>query len=253
FNLALLATVLFTLSSLIALMGTIFKTETFLNIRRSLKEESFDFMTVSVMIGILIYAEAFVQTVFHTQIIQAVLGTILFLGIIEEYIKHLIVRMVNDKKLRDIDDAITLSIMVGLAFALIETMIYAITTGDIGLIIYRAFLTLPIHIIASGIFGYYYGLSHFSKPIMSYGNRHETEYAGFLAKILKCKKSTVYAEGKMTEGLFYATAFHAVANVLFEISLAFLVVPLVAGGLILLIHLYKDSLQEWRLIKRKQA
>ena len=51
----------------------------------------------------------------------------------EEYAKQfekigaqLVVRATDDKKLADIDDAITLSIVVGLAFAFIETIIYGL-------------------------------------------------------------------------------------------------------------------------------
>ena len=106
------------------------------------------------------------ENTFNIPIVNTILGTILFLTIIEEYIKHLVVRFVDDKKIKDIDDAITLSIMVGLALSFTETIIYAIIAGDFGLMFYRAFLSLPVHLVASGIFGYYYGLAHFSKPLL---------------------------------------------------------------------------------------
>ncbi|PIZ72067.1 hypothetical protein COY07_03760 [Candidatus Peregrinibacteria bacterium CG_4_10_14_0_2_um_filter_43_11] len=250
FNLVLLTTLLFTLSSLMTLILTVFKHDTLINIKRALKEESLDFVATSMMIGGLIYVEVFLQSVFNIQIIHTVLGTILFLGIIEEYIKHLIVRLTDDKKLRDIDDAITLSVMVGLAFALIETIVYAISTGDFALIIYRSFLSLPIHLIASGIFGYYYGLAHFAKPIVkTEGGGDKIYHSGWLPKILKCRRSTLYADGKMTEGLFFASLFHAVTNVLFEINLTFLVVPIVVLGLVVLNHLYKMARTEWKAIR----
>ncbi len=251
FNLVMLYTVLFTLSGLLTLILTFFKQETLLNIKRAIREESLDFIGVSMMIGLLIYIESFIQTHWGIRLVQTVLGTILFLGIIEEYIKHLIVRMVDDKKLKDIDDAITLSVIVGLAFAFIETVIYALSVGDLHLIIYRIFLSLPVHMIASGIFGYYYGLAHFAKPIMEKEGGDKMVHPGWLPKILKWKRSTAYAEGKVTEGLFFATLFHVVANVLFEISLAFLVVPLVVVGIMMVGHLYKAGQTEWRRILRR--
>lgn len=249
-NLALLCALLFTLSSLVALCGTIFKTETMRNIRRALKEEPLDFMTVSVMIGLLIYLETVAQAVFDIPLLRTALGSILFLGIIEEYVKHLIVRMVDDKKLKDIDDAITLSVIVGLAFALIETVIYAVTIGDFSIIIYRSFLSIPIHLVASGIFGYYYGMAHFSKDITRVDGGEKILFPGWLPKMLKCKRSLLYAEGHITQGLFFATLFHAAANVLFEIEMAWAVVPFVVIGLVTLVHLYKESHAEWRLIQR---
>lgn len=253
-NLLLLNTILFTLSAGLTATLTIFKHDTLSNIKSALKESSFDFVAVSMMIGLLVYLETIAETFLGIDILQAVLGTILFLGVIEEYVKHLIVRLVDDKKLKDIDDAITLSLVVGLAFALIETFIYAVKAGDFSLMIYRAFMTLPIHLVASGIFGYYYGLAHFAKPILALNHKKDDAYDSdkdWLPKLLKCKRITAYGEAKMTKGLFLATLFHTIANVLFEISLAYLVVPFVVTGLILLLHLYKESHKEWRLIERK--
>ncbi len=250
FNVLMLYTILFALSGALTLILTFFKHETLANIRQSLREESFDFIGVSMIIGLLIYGEAFLQKVTGAQIIQATLGSILFLAVIEEFIKHLIVRMVDDKKLQNIDNAITLSVIVGLAFAFIETIIYTFSLGDASLIVYRIFLSLPVHMIASGIFGYYYGLAHFAKPITD-ADKAEAAQASWLAKILKCKRSTAYAEGKVTEGLFFATLFHVCANLLFEVSLAFLVVPLVVAGLLMINRLYKSGQIEWRLIHRR--
>ncbi len=252
FNLVMLYTVLFTLSSLLTCILTFFKHETLVNIKNALRDESFDFLAVSLMIGALIYLEAILQRFTGQSIIHAALGAILFLAVIEEYIKHLIVRMTDDKRLKDIDDAITLSVMVGLAFAFIETILYSLSLGDFKLVLYRIFLSLPVHMISSGIFGYYYGLAHFAKPFMAVDG-NENRYSGWLAKLLKCKRSTLYAEGKVTEGLFFATLFHVSANLLFEVSLSFLVVPFVVLGLVMIRHLYKSGQLAWRLIRRRTS
>lgn len=249
-NLIMLALLLFVLSGLVSVVLTVFEQETVLNIRRALREESLDFVAASVMIGLLIYAEAVAEKVFDIELIQTVLGAVLFLGVIEEYIKHLIVRFVDDKKLKDIDDAITLSVMVGLAFALIETVVYAFQVGDFGILMYRSLLTLPIHLVASGIFGYFYGLAHFSGKVLE-ARVDDPIGTGWLVKGLKLKKTVVYREQKMTEGLFAAALFHALANVLFDMGLAFVVVPLVVLGLATLAHLYNTSHEDWRLIRRR--
>lgn len=250
FNLAALYLVLFVLSGALTLTLTLFQSETLRNIKRTMREESLDFIGVSIMIGALIYLETLVQEFTGLKIVQTALGAILFLAVIEEYIKHLVVRMTDDKKIKDIDDAITMSVMVGLAFAFIETIIYAIASGEWSLVVYRIFLSLPVHMIASGIFGYYYGLAHFAKPIVALEGK-ETLHQGWLPKILKCRRETLYAEGRMTEGLFFATLFHVIANVLFEISLAFLVVPFVVLGLMIINHLYRAGQIEWKLIRRR--
>lgn len=249
-NLILLSVVLFIISGIVTGILTFFKHETLENIRTSLKKDEFGFITVSIMIGLLIYLESFFQTVLDIEIINTIIGTILFLSIIEEFIKHLMVKFVDDKKIKDIDDAITLSIMVGLAFSLIETLIYAFLAGDMSLIIYRAFLSMPVHLVASGIFGYYYGLAHFAKPLVK-ANGGEKTYRfkiKWLHKVLTLKKSTIYEEEKIVEGLALATLFHAICNILFELNFAFAVVPILIAGLFVLSYFYKKSHMLYRLL-----
>jgi len=253
FNLVLLTSVLFVTTGLLTVVLTLFKKSTLKNVKKAFsKIDELEIIPVSVMVGLLIYFERFAEGIFNVPIVNTILGTILFLTIIEEYIKHLIVRFVDDKKLRDIDDAITLSVMVGLAFATMETVIYAISGGDLSIIIYRSFLTLPIHLVASGIFGYYYGLAHFAKPLTQIKKKEDKSYSfnlKWLSKLLRLKKANVYEEEKMIEGLALATLFHGVANVLFELNLAFVVVPFIVFGLILLAYYYKESHTLNRLLR----
>jgi len=252
FNLILLTIILLTVTGLMTVIFTLFRKDTALNIRSALKKiDELELIPVSVMIGLLIYLEKISEGIFNVPIVQGVIGSILFLTIIEEYIKHLIVRFVDDKKLRDIDDAITLSVMVGLAFATSETLIYAISAGDLSLIIYRSFLTLPIHLVASGIFGYYYGLAHFAKPITAVTGGDQTYKVptGLIGKVFKFKRSQLYEEEKMSKGLLLATLFHGTANILFELNLAFIVVPIIVLGLVLLSYMYKEGHTMYRLLR----
>ncbi len=220
---------------------TFFKHETLENIKKSLKEDELCFVAVSVVIGLLVYCESFFEKILSIPIVNSILGAILFLSVIEEYIKHLVVRFVDDKKIRDVDDAITLSIMVGLAFALMESIIYGITNGDMSIVIPRAMLSIPIHIIASGIFGYFYGLSHFAKPLIENAGREKTYKFKWLHRILLFKRSTVYEDEKIVEGMVVASIIHAVCNLLFEINLSFVAVPIIVVGLLVVFHLYKES------------
>ena len=253
FNLILLSVILMILGGILTGLLTFFKHETLVNIKNSLKDNEFGFITVSVMIGLLIYIESFFETIWNIPIVNTILGAILFLTIIEEYIKHLMVRFVDDKKLKDIDDAITLSIMVGLAFSLMETLFYAINIGDMSLIAYRAFISMPIHLVASGIFGYYYGLAHFAKPLVKADGGEKTYRFNlkWLHKILTFRKSTVYEEEKIIEGMGLATLFHATCNILFELNLAFIVVPILIFGLFVISYFYKESHVLYRLIRAR--
>ncbi len=228
-----------------------FHNSTFINFKNAIKSEPLGFAMVSLLLGIVVYLEAMTQNIFKIQIIGTALGTILFLAIIEEYIKHLIVRITDDKKIKDIDDAITLSVVVGLAFAFIETIIYSFFVGEVQLIFYRALISIPIHLVASGIFGYYYGLAHFAKPIVKFEEGGEKTYKSkWLPKILSLKKSTLYHEEKIVEGTFFATIFHAGMNIFFEFNLGFLAIPFIVLGIFLIFRMYKMGKMESLLIAR---
>jgi len=239
FNLALLSLILFTLSGALSLILNTFSYSVIINLKNALKDEPLGFTAVSVLLGVAIFIQSSAQKIFSIQIIGTVLGSILFLAIIEEYIKHLIVRVTDDKKIKDIDDAITLSIVVGLAFAFVETIFYGILSGDIGIIFYRVIISIPIHLVSSGIFGYYYGLSHFSKPITKLEGGDKTYRKKWLPALLTLKKSALYHEEKIMEGIFFATLFHALINLLFEFNLGFLAVPLVVLGVVIIFRFYK--------------
>jgi RsiW-degrading membrane proteinase PrsW (M82 family) len=130
----------------------------------------------------------------------------------------------------------------------VETIIYTFVTGDISLIFYRSMVSIPVHLVASGIFGYFYGLSHFAKSIVSMENGEKVYGKRWLPKVLTLKRSVLYREEKIIEGILFATLFHAVMNLLFELSLGFLGVPLITGGIWMIFRLYKIGKKESRLI-----
>ena len=53
----------------------------------------------------------------------------------------------------------------------------------------------------------------------------------------------------MSEGLLFATLFHGTANILFELDLAFMVVPIIVVGFILLSYFYKEGHTMYRLLR----
>lgn len=252
-NMLIVVSLLTAFSCVITLLLTRFKHETLQNIRNTLKDDEFEYVTMSSMLALLIFAERLLEEYFDVSIIHTMVGVIMFLAVIEEYVKHLTVRFIDDKKIKDVDDAITLSIVVGLAFAFVETIIYGINTGDMSIVLPRALLTLPIHVICSGIFGYYYGLAHFAKPILATeqkSGRYQIRFKWFYT-ILRMKKADAYEEEKIAQGLVMATLFHTIANILFELDLAYVAVPLIAIGLIVLSYFYKESYFIQRLLRKR--
>ena len=258
-NLVMLSVLLFFLSGTVSLILNFFSHESLANLKKALRQEPFGFVTVSLLIGVVTLLQRWIQNTWDSPLLATALGSILFLAIIEDYVKHLIVRVTDDKRLKDIDDAITLSIVVGLAFAFTETVVYGILAGDIKLIFFRTLVSMPIHVVASGIFGYYYGLAHFAKPIVALESGEKTYHShlwgmashGWLHRILTLKRSTMYSEEKIIEGFLFATAFHALANVLFELSLGIIAVPLIVFGVWFVTRLYKNGQRENRRMVQK--
>lgn len=252
-NMLIVTIMLTAFAGIITLILSLFKLETLQNIENTLKDDEFEYVTMSSMIALLIFGERLLEKFLDVAIIHTMIGVIMFLAIIEEYVKHLTVRFIDDKKLKDVDDAITLSIVVGLAFSFIETIIYAVTVKDMALILPRALLTMPVHVIASGIFGYYYGLARFATPILKAGNKKKKYQIRFewFHTLLRMKRTEVYEEEKTAQGLIMATVFHTTANVLFELNLAFITVPLIVVGLLGLSYYYKESHVIYRLLHRR--
>lgn len=252
-NMLMVTIILTTFAGLVTLILSRFKHETLQNIESSLKDDEFEYVTMSTMIALLIFGERLLEEYFDVSIIHTTIGVIMFLAIIEEYVKHLTVRFIDDKKIKDVDDAITLSIVVGLAFSFIETLIYAYSIGDMGIVMSRALLTMPVHVIASGIFGYYYGLARFASPILKAEHKEKKYQVRFkwFHTVLRMKKSDVFEEEKTAQGLVMATVFHTTANVLFELNLAFITVPLIVVGLTALSYYYKESHVIYRLLHRR--
>ena len=247
FNLVVLVVFFYFISAILTGLLTRFKHETLENIHKSVREgdEPLCFIATSMLIGMMVFFSSILEGHWGIALVGASIGSILVLTVMEEYVKHLMVRFVDDKKIEDVDDAMTFSIMVGLAFAFIETLFYGISSGDMSLIIYRSFLTIPIHLIASGIFGYYYGLAHFAKPLT---RKQKPLHLKLFHHLFTFKRSTVYREEKMVEGLVLATLFHGGCNVLFELNLAFLVVPIIVAGLFIISNLYKEGHLLYKLI-----
>lgn len=258
-HLILLGLLLLLLAGIVVVIARFYDRTVFINLKNAFQDEPIGFALAGVLLGGVLYVHLLTQGLFHSPLMISILGSVLFLAIIEEYIKHLIVRIADDKKIRDIDDAITLSITVGLAFAFSETLIFALLAGDPKVIFYRALISFPIHLVASGVFGYYYGLAHFAKPIVEMEEGSDQMVGRrWLPRLLRFRKSMLYHEKKIVEGTFLATVFHAAINLFFEFGIGFLMIPFLMIGMMTLFRFYdwakdRDRLLKRKLIKQKRA
>lgn len=155
-------------------------------------------------------------------------------AVLEEYIKHLIVPIVGDKKIKNINTAIMYSIDVGLAFAFVENILYLMSVPIENFwhtFAFRAIFTALGHITFSAFFGYFYGRALFAEPILA---EQEIKHKQFSAlktfrKVFGIKTVTTFQETQMVNGLLIATFIHTLYNLLLSLDVFILPVILLIG------------------------
>jgi len=176
----------------------------------------------------------------------SVIITFMIVGIIEEIMKWLAVKVGCSFNFITIDDAILFFIIAALGFSFTENILYFyniwITEGIDHLFIpflFRSLFSTFAHIMFSGILGYYYGIGHFAKPILQEEIRQNRKHWTILwHKILSIKKDRLFHEEKISEGLVLAVGLHAIFNIFLEMNLTFLTVPFLISGYITLTYLF---------------
>ena len=192
-----------------------------------LYEEPLNFLGVGLFLTLFI-------AVFHWFGLSVVAFSLIFLAFAEEYSKHLIVRFTDDDSIQSIDDAIEFSIIVGLAFAFAENVLLyfprLLVEGDVPTLLLRSVLTVLMHAVASGIFGYFYGLAHFSAEEVRRGHGGRGPAYRLLHRVFLFRRERLYHEAKMFEGLVLAGAYHATFNIAASQGRISVMLVLVAGG-----------------------
>jgi len=178
-----------------------------------------------------------------------------FVGVIEEIMKQSTVHAVDDNRIRHIDDAIIFSIIAALGFSFTENILYfygiwAKHGVDHLLVpfLFRSVFSTFAHILFSALFGYYYGIAHFAKPLLQEelrNNRHT--FWDWYHRVFKWKTATLFHEEKMLEGLTLAVGLHAVYNIFLEMNWTFIMVPYLIAGYLFVSHLLKMKENHKRL------
>lgn len=142
------------------------------------------------------------------------------IGLIEEYSKHWVVKISDNRIFRSVDDVIEYSIIAALGFAFIENVAYFYSfilesslVESIDSIILRSIFTVFVHIFCSGIYGYFYGLAYFSEPVC---DSHKKGFFIFIPRILHVilhlKKEIVYRDEMISFGLIVSSLLHGLYN-----------------------------------------
>lgn len=205
-------------------------------------------------INILDYAKNFEEDLIGLEgvimIPVSVIMTFAFVGVIEEIMKQSAVHAVDDNAIREIDDSIMFSIIASLGFSFTENILYFYSIwqaqGPEHLFVpflFRSVFSTFAHILFSSIFGYYYGLGHFAKPLLQQeltdGKWHFWDWYN---RVVKIRTVELFHEKMVFTGLFISVVLHAAYNVFLELNWTFLMVPYLVLG-----YLYVSS-----LMKRKE-
>lgn len=183
-----------------------------------------------------------------TEVHAAALATLIVVGIVEEYVKNLVVRIVDKTKIgiHTINDALKYSILAGLGFAFTENIFYFYyiwqSSGIFGLLfplIFRSVFTVCAHMIFSGIFGYYYGVAKFSRPILEQKIwlGEKATFNQYMSKLLGQDEAATYKQLTMMKGLLIAMGIHATFNFSLEFSKLLPVIVIVFLGFMYLLYL----------------
>lgn len=175
----------------------------------------------------------------------------IIVGLLEEFVKHLILRFSDEEKIYSVKDALSFSILIALGFAFVENIIYfknifnneTLSLKEFGyLILLRSTISVAAHVSFSAIFGYFYGVAKFAPQIYqqeTQENKHKVIEK--LHQILHLKGSTLFHEEKMMEGLILAMICHAIFNSLLEFGVVSLIIPLIGSLLFLIVHLFNKK------------
>lgn len=169
-------------------------------------------------------------------IVLTTLVTYLIVGIIEEISKYWVLRHSSKSFFRSVDDAMQLAIIVAIGFAFAENLVnptyfvgfvrnYLIHPQTpmwgafIGNVIGRAVLTNMVHILSTGVLGYFFGLAYFASPLLrdqfAQGNVHPV--INWIRKLLDLRTEAVYGRFQMALGIGAAVLLHGAFD--FTVSL----------------------------------
>ncbi len=205
-----------------------------LGLFNGLYEEPLNFLGVGLFLTLFI-------AVFHLFGLSVMAFSLIFLAFAEEYSKHLIVRFTDDDSIRSINDSIEFSIIVGLAFAFAENVLFyfprLLAAGDTPALLLRSVLTVLMHAVASGILGYFYGLAHFSADEVRRGHGGRGRVYRMLHRVFLFRRERLYHEAKMFEGLVLAGTYHATFNLAANQGRISVMLGLVGAGCAFLYYL----------------
>lgn len=172
------------------------------------------------------------------------------IAVVEELAKFLVVYSIDKTTplVRSIHSAIRFGIVAGLGFAFAENIYYFTTVGTgmpiyqfLALFSFRSLITVCGHLVFSGVFGNFYGISKFSKSYVTHeywGNIKKMDKRALTDKELE-RKAFIFRRMIVVKGLIFAVVLHAMFNFFLEQGWISYVLWLIGLSLVYLIYLYR--------------
>ncbi len=209
----------------------------FKNKLRHVVETPLFFMSIGILLGIIAYIFSYfsVEKEWFSTPLNSKISFFIIVGMLEEFIKHLVLRFSDEEKIQSVSDAISFSIIVALGFAFIENIMYfhnfinreGGTLISISIFFFlRSTISVIAHVSFSAILGYFYGIARFSEQICQ-REIFRTNHPIFIKiqQFLHMKCRTLFHEEKMMEGMILAMLAHAIFNGLLHYNKIMLVIP----------------------------
>lgn len=167
----------------------------------------------------------------RTAVIASLLSFVI-VGLIEEASKFWVVRHGGSRLFSSIDDALQLSIIVAIGFAFAENVInpsyfpafvqeYLMrgnldVVGFLGNVLGRSVLTSMVHIVSTGVCGYFFGLAIFAGPYLRERKAQGRAYRllAVVHRLMGWDETTVFRTQMLVTGLLSAVALHGAFNFL---------------------------------------
>jgi RsiW-degrading membrane proteinase PrsW (M82 family) len=229
------------------LFYSFFTKDSFTNTLKALTSEPLNFSATGIIFLFVLLIDLLLRTLTPWNIPTEVMATTFILALLEEYSKHLIVRLFDDHKIKSISNAIELSIIVALSFGFAENIVYFATAASNSIqnvIIGRSAISVFGHIIFSAIFGYYYGIAKFSESVMHVTSveTHEPKLPKWFHSIFNFNPKRTFKAEKIFEGLIFASLAHTIFNLLLQYSVMIGVIALLFAGGQLVFYLLRNDI-----------
>lgn len=164
------------------------------------------------------------------------LVTFAFVALIEEASKYWVLTRNAKRLFRSVDDVLQLSIVVAIGFAFAENVVNPVyftafvrqylfhgaspdMFGFAGNVLGRSVLTTMVHILSTGVMGYFFGLALFAGPYLKerHKNGHAYRMTRWLHALMRVPEESVFRANMLVTGFVAAVVLHGMFNFLVTI------------------------------------